>query len=80
MSPAVEAWSPNHWTAREFPLVNLISIIMAVIIVSVILSVHVKPSSGSDPGEAWQGVEVGGRVKGPSCSILCSSQEFSKFS
>ena len=19
MPPAVEAWSPNHWTAREFP-------------------------------------------------------------
>ena len=19
-APAVEAWSPNHWTAREFPL------------------------------------------------------------
>ena len=19
MSPALEAWSPNHWTTREFP-------------------------------------------------------------
>ena len=23
--PAVEAWSPNHWTAREFPLSHLIT-------------------------------------------------------
>ena len=22
MPPAVEAWSPNHWTAKEFPEVN----------------------------------------------------------
>ena len=21
--PAVEAWSPNHWTAREFPCILL---------------------------------------------------------
>ena len=23
MLPAVEAWSPNHWTAREFPCIFL---------------------------------------------------------
>ena len=24
MPPAVEAWSPNHWTAREFPVIKVI--------------------------------------------------------
>ena len=26
VTPAVEAWSPNHWTAREFPLSHSILI------------------------------------------------------
>ena len=25
MSPAVEVWSPNHWTAREFPAFSFTS-------------------------------------------------------
>ena len=25
MTPAVEAWSPNHWTTREFPVVQYLN-------------------------------------------------------
>ena len=38
--PAVEAWSPNHWTAREFPLSFFLSIYRSIYLPIKMLIAH----------------------------------------